>query len=130
MNVRPFQSSDYEDVSRWWLARPPWQPLPQDFLSPLGFVAESGGIKLCAIWLWLTGTSFCVIDYLVSNPDAPLRARYKGMGAVIDAAKAAAKRAGAKAAFASLQNEGLERFFEKHGFEITDRKMVNLLARL
>lgn len=131
MTIRPFDAArDYDDACRWWLARPPWQPLPKDFLSPLGFVAEKGGVKLCAIWLWLTGTSFCVIDYLVSNPDAPLRARYLGMGAVIDHAKEAAKRAGAKCAFASLKNPGLERFFEKHGFQTTDREMTNLLARL
>ncbi len=132
ITIRAFEmEKDYADVCGWWQARPDWHPLPQDHIDrAIGLVAESNGKKLCAIWLWLTGTAFAVLDFLVSNPDASPKLKVRAMGEVIDRGLQTAKRAGAKSIFTSLKNEGLERFFCKHGFEVTDRDMVNLLARV
>jgi len=131
MTIRPFNAeADYPMVCEWWKARPDWQPLPTDHLSKFGFVAEQDGKPLAVIWLWLTGTAFAVLDFLVSNPDAPPKRKVRAMGELIDYALGIAQRAGAKSVFSSLKNEGLERFFCKHGFTVTDTGMTNLLARL
>lgn len=132
ITIRRFHfDSDYEDVCAWWRARPEWQPLPPDHINgAFGFVAECDGKKLCAIWLWLTGSAFAILDYLVSSPTAPLKAKARGMGQIIEHGLRVAKAAGAKSIFSSLKNQGLEKLFCKHGFQVTDREMVNLLARV
>jgi hypothetical protein len=120
---------DYDDACEWWRHHK-WEPVPADHLSQIGFIAESDGIKLAAVWLYLTGTAFSLLEFFVANPEAPLKKKMKAMNELLEQGLATAKRCGAKSVFTSLKTKSLERLYVKHGFTVTDREMNNLLARV
>lgn len=131
MTVRLFEKEkDYSDVCKWWAGHKPWQPVPIDHLAPIGFIVEKNGTKLAAAWCYFTGTAFGLFEFLVSNPEAPVMKKFRAIELLIDHCLGTLKNAGVKSVFTSIKNDALERLLVKHGFLVTDREMVNLLARL
>jgi hypothetical protein len=134
LTVRNFNpATDYADVASWWGAYPGWKdavPAP-DFLSPVGFICEDEKTKYCAAWVYLTGSAWGSVEFLVSNPKASGPKRKKvALDKLIDACLFSARRGGVKALWTSSDNDALIRLFQVHGF-ITDHKPVShLVARL
>lgn len=130
LTVRQFEPSrDYEDVCEWWKAHD-WDAQPLEALSTLGFIAEKGGQKIAAVWLYISNSAISYLEFMVTNPKAPLRARRDGIREVGIAGLMSAKACGAKLVFSSLKSRGLIREYERLGFSKGDPGMTNLIARV
>lgn len=128
--VRPFNPLlDYADVSEWWKARG-WPPVPTDLLPTSGYVAQDAAHKYCAAFLYLTNSKFAMLEYMVSNPGAPMKAKRRAMDAMLDRIMVDARALGIKAIFTSLESQGLKKVYEKHGFVVGDVGMTNLVRNL
>lgn len=66
LSVRRFEQSDYPMLCSWWKE---WQkpPVPLDWLTDTGFIVSSGKFDVCAVFLYLTNSSICHLDCMISN---------------------------------------------------------------
>lgn len=91
MKVRRFKRDDYSELARWYEGH--GQPVPPpDMLSDLGIIVEG----VCAGFVLLTNSAVCLIDSLVTNPEASGEERHKALVLLGDALVEAAKESGAK----------------------------------
>lgn len=129
MRVRKFvKATDYPDAVDWW-ADHSWPVIPPQMLPELGLVAEDDGFKYCMGWLYRTDSKICWLEYIVANPDAPLKKRSKAIDLLIEGAIFSAKEMGYKVIFSSLKSKGLMRRFNKQGFVYGDNAMTNMIWR-
>jgi hypothetical protein len=120
---------DYPEICEWWLARK-FPPFPASHLPALGHVVTDGTVKRCAGWLYATPSKVCILEWIVSNPKAPLRQRKDAINLLIEALIESAKKLNAEFIFSSLNNENLIEMFQSHGFSISERGMTNMGLRL
>jgi hypothetical protein len=133
MKTRPYVlGKDFPEICEWWRARK-WQAPPCDSMPQAGVVAESDdGVKLAAVFYYNCEGPWVWLDYVVTNPDAPLRARSAAIELVIASALDEVRK-GKRAfgfeprAITCTGNENLVRIFEKHGFVKGDSLMTTLV---
>jgi hypothetical protein len=129
MIIRMFNvEQDYPVVSDWWTAHK-WPPVPAHALSSFGMVAEEETLPLCAAWLYITNSSFSLIEFAVSNPSAPLKLRAAGLELLLQRLIKEAIGFGSRQIFTSLQSKSLIRLYCKQGFQIGDTNMTNLIYK-
>lgn len=102
--------------------------VPVDCLPPIGFVAEKSGKKLCAIWMYLSGTAVASIEWLVANPDAGPKAKVASIKALVTQCRTIAATCGVRRIWTTTNNEGLIRLYERCGFQVTDRGVTHMIA--
>jgi len=129
ITVRNFEfGKDYPEICEWWRKRG-WPHVPKSHLPPTGLVSEYNGVKLCALWVYLTQSAFAIMEFYIINPDAPLKIRAKGLEKTIEMAKGLAMQAGSETIFSSLQSSGLMKVLGKQGFKKADLGMTNMIYR-
>lgn len=130
MKVRPFNmETDYETVSGWF-EQHGGKPVPSVYLPPTGLVIEDEDNMYGAVWVYLSGTQLAWIEWLVSNPETPLRARYQALKTLMREAVTIGVGAGCTAFFTSVAEAGVRRFYEKMGFSVTETGMTNMVMRV
>lgn len=131
IEIRPFDRAlDYKDASAWWSARRGWAPVPLDHLSETGFIATAGKKKLCALWLYINGTALGQVEFLVTNPSAPPKLKVKAIAELVQFSKRVSISCGIRSLWTSSDNDALIRLYARQGFEVTDRQVTHLIARL
>lgn len=118
--------TDYSDVCAWW-DKHGWPIIQRECLPVTGFMAEAGETKLCATWIYYTGTQISWMEWLVVNPNASTRLRANAVGGIIDKVKQVAIAAGGPIIFSSMKSNGLIRLMKKKGFMVGDSGMTNLV---
>lgn len=130
LGVRPFNMTfDYPEVTEWWKARG-WTPIAPDLLPPTGYMACDNKHKYCAAWLYCTNSRFAMLEFMVSNPSAPAKAKRRAMDALLERIFQDAKVMGYRLVFTSLESQGLRKVYEKNGFKVADKGMTNLLKEI
>lgn len=124
-----FIADEYDEICQWWKERN-WPAVEKSHLPPIGLIVEDETVKYCAVWLYLSGTGFGSMEWLVSNPKSPLKKRVQAIKLVVSCILQVAKDAGVKTVFTSVLNKNLEKMFSNLGFIVTDRNMTNLVARV
>lgn len=117
---------DYPMLARWWEAHN-WPHVPKDHLPNVGAISEFEGIPLCAGWLYLSGSAFSMLEYIVTNPKAPLSKRAIGVESVVNTLKDAALRSGAKTVMTSVKSKGLIKTLKRLQFIEGDVGMTNMV---
>jgi len=133
MKYRLFDAKeDHKNISEWWRARKGWQPIPVTMLSDLGIIAYDDEHDYCAVWLYPTGPGkeLAWMEWLVSNPKAPVKERREALGLVIDHAAKIAKELGITKIFTSIKHEKLEKLYQEKGFKITDTGVTHLIKEV
>lgn len=133
MKVREFQIPDYPHVCEWWRAHKGpfpgghWPMIPLEFLSNSGFIAEDDdGERVAAGWLYLTNSAWSLLEFAVSNPNASIKKRHKGLELIVEEVARVTKDLGL-ACFTSLKSRGLKKLYERHGFGSAETGMINLV---
>ena len=120
--------TDYQEFTRWWKAHG-WDAIPKELLPPTGFVAtDDDGTMLAAGWLYCdANVPMGIMEWIVANPDNTPITSYKAINLVLEQVAWLADEIGLKAIYSSVQNEGLERLYNKHGFKSTDKQMTSVM---
>lgn len=125
-SVRKFNpDQDYFNVCEWWKARE-WTPAPLDHLPNTGLIVESPTKKFAAAWLFMTTTGFAWLEYVVTNPTAKMKDRYKAVDMLIGEMVKTSDMSGVKTIITSLKTNGLKKMYRKHGFGFEEPNMTNL----
>jgi len=126
IQLRMFEERDYPIVCEWWLAHG-WPLPPIESLSEFGMIAYDEKYLLCVGWLYLTTGYWGWLEWIVVNPDAPMKRRQTGLKSLIARLLEEAKVFKIKAVHCSLKSPGLIRMHQKAGFLIGDTGMTNLV---
>lgn len=130
ITIRYFdKEKDYGDVCAWWRGHS-WPEIPMDHLSEIGLIAECGGKKQAAVWLYLLTPVFAAMEFLVTNPEAGARECVRAIHETVEHAKALSHDLGFKTVWTSLKHEKLARLFGEHGFQATDSGVTHFIARI
>jgi hypothetical protein len=123
-------AKDYEVIKDFW-PRHGWPMLPIGALTTMGMVAEEGDTILAACWIYTaTNSSLAMMEWMVTNPDAsPLQAA-KAVNFLAGFAIEETKRRGYSVLFTTCKNKGLERVYERAGFEKTDEGVTHYVKTL
>lgn len=130
LTVRLFDvRGDYQDACEWWREHG-WTPCPADHLSPTGLIVFDQCHKYCAGWLYVTSSGFAWFEFLVSNPQSPIKKRKRALELIVEHVLEVARGCGVKTVFTSLKNKNLEKLYQQKGFVVTDRGVTHLIARV
>lgn len=120
---------DYPEICEWWRSHDfPW--IPWHRLPKTGVIIENEFHKFCAGWLYFAEAGFAWTEWIVTNPNAPLMRRKPALEMLLQTLKNEALAKGAHSIHSSLENKNLIRLYETQGFEVVDRGMTNLIARI
>lgn len=133
MRIRPYVlGKDFPAICEWWRARG-WKA-PECYSMPrAGVVAEADdGTALAAVFYYNVEGPWAWLDFLVTNPAAPVRARVMAIESVIAAALEEI-RAGKQAlgfeprVITVTGNKNLIEAFKRQGFLRGDDHMTTLV---
>lgn len=121
---------DYPDLCEWWRKRPGWEHgAASKSLPKTGFVVyDSDGVKYGAAFLILGESGWGYLEFLVTNPESPLRLRPKAVELLIHHGIGFAREAGLTQVFTSLGSKSLVRAFERGGFVRAESNMTNMIC--
>lgn len=129
MVTRYFDSNkDYTDVATWWSGHN-WPIIPPDYLPKLGIIVEDDDFKYCCGWLYRTDSLIAWLEYVVTNPAAPMKRRSVAINLLIEELSDKAKQMGYGCIFTSAISGGLIRRFKKADFVVGDEGMTNLVRK-
>lgn len=123
--LRQWAPADYPMLEGWWSGHG-WPAVPLRVLPPLGVIYND-----CAAgWLYMDngGTGVAMLEWLVTNPDAPLLIAARSLSKVVEFLKAEAKRMEYPIILTTCRQSSLARLLERAGFATTDREMIHLLG--
>lgn len=127
-SIMPYTHEDhYEEICRWWCFHD-WTPIPRSHLSTIGFVVLIDNTLASAGWLYLTNSAFSWMEFIIANPDVRKEARSYALSALIDEIKTASKARGFKSIYMSAENNSLIERLKRHGFEVSEKGMTNLIC--
>lgn len=124
---------DYPELCEWWRKRPGWeQGVASKTLPQTGFIVfdAATGQKYGAVFLILGESGWTYLEWLVTNPEAPLRVRKKAVDLLLQHGRNYAIEAGAKQVFSSIRTKsrGLVRAFQRAGFIPAEEGMTNMIC--
>ena len=91
MKLELIKKEDYHVYKDWWEAHG-WEPLPQEFLPPLGLViVNDKNEKICAGWLLQTNANIVIFEWIVSAPKSNKDERRKCIEYLYESACAVVK---------------------------------------
>ena len=100
--MRIFDPDDYKIIQDWFYGHHMQAPLAS-YLPNIGFIED----YYCAGFLVQTDTPIALIDFVVTNPVAQLRARAEAVHSIIDTLIKEAKRRGFKAVKCDTQKRSI-----------------------
>jgi hypothetical protein len=122
--------TDYPLVSGWWEAHG-FPVVPVAVLPKLGVMAMDGELPVTAAWLYMdNSTGVCMLEWLVTNPDATGRQSLAGIAAVVGFLAERASEMNYGAMLTSCRQPALARIYERHGFTKTDEGVIHLVRNL
>ena len=122
-------ATDYMDFANWW-SDWSWPIIPPDYLPPIGIIIEDGLTKYCAGWLYQMDAKICMIEWIISNKDAPKEERSKALDLLVTALTDAARDRGFKSVFTAIKTPRLIQRFESAGYGVSDKAMTHMIRRL
>lgn len=128
MTYRPFNyEKDHPVVAKWW-EKHGWPVIPGFMLPPVGIVATTDhGEPMAAGWLYQSDSPISWMEWIVGDPDVGAQERGEALDVLIEALKNKADEVLKPLMFTSVRHEGLIERLKKHGFQINDGGMTNMI---
>lgn len=130
ISVEPFNiEKHYETVSAWWKAQN-WPVMPLSHLPATGIIATDDGKPASACWIYKTDSAYCLLEWIVADPELKGEPRDSALSVLIGAAKMLAASMGFITIHMSIRNQSLGKRLQAHGFSVADRAMTNYACNL
>jgi len=116
MECRYFADSDYDNIVKWWKF---WRfPAPSlSMLSDVGIIVSEGDVDIACGWLYVTNSSMCLVEFIVSNPEVRDKdLRHLAITGLINELTLSAIELGYEYAYTSLTNKNLQNKYKDCGF--------------
>ncbi len=111
MNVIDFDSIKHMDMLLTWYSQWGIPVKSMSRLSDTGLIIEN----VCALWLYKTNSSVCIIENLICNRELSMADRDKGLDLIFNQIIQLAKDLGFKESFSLVKNEKvIDRVIEKN----------------
>jgi N-acetylglutamate synthase-like GNAT family acetyltransferase len=117
------RDTDYEELCRWWRAHG-WEPLENEDIPDTGFIANETAFG--CLYIDIHGR-FAMMEFVVTNPDAPARQCLRSLNEVIDKLLETATKIGVKRVYSVLKHEKLDKLYQKHGFIKGDTQVCDMI---
>jgi hypothetical protein len=119
MEIRLLIDNDYDTLLGWWkwfrFAPPPKNALPNN--GTCGIMVSKSGINVCAGFLYLTNSSMCWMEYIVSNPEVKSKStREECISLLINSLSDFANEQGYSIIYTSVKNQNLIKKYLNCGF--------------
>lgn len=115
---RYLKESDYETLVEWWkwfrFPAPHKSLLPNNGLG--GVMIIKDGVEVCAGFLFQTNSAFCILEYIVSNPNYRNKDRKQAIEKLIEVIGNIADELGYYVMTSFVNNQNLIKTFEETGF--------------
>lgn len=121
-------SKHYAEVAGWW-SRHKWPIIAPKMLPRTGIMVREEATNVCVGWIYCTDSTMCWLEFIVANPDAPGKLRFKALDLLIETLSGHAKDMGFEVVFSSLQHKGLMKKFVKAGYVKTDEGVTHFVRR-
>lgn len=120
-------NADYPEFAEWWKVHG-FPAIPIAALNTMGLVVEEDGKKLAAAWIYTASTGiFCMMEWLVTNPDiTPMKAA-RAIGHLLDFAGQECERRGYQVLLTACRQESLGRLYERNGYLATDKGVTHYM---
>jgi hypothetical protein len=83
MTLRPFTLDDLSEINGWQRGHG-LPDIPERFIPSTGFITPG----VCAGFINRGEASLCIVDWVVTNPEATSEARHEGLNLLLDAFEA------------------------------------------
>lgn len=125
VEVRMFLNSDHPTVAQWWKQHE-WPVIPFERLSPFGMMSCVDGMPAAAAWLYPGPSKMWLLEWVVSNPAVPLKARHEAVKCLLERLKLEVKAMGGGMVMNFTKSKGLVKLFKRVGFAVHDTGMTAL----
>lgn len=133
IDIRPLQESDYDEILLGWWKDWEWQAPPKDALPREG----TGGLMVfdneepvCAGFMYLSNSSVCWVDWIISNKEYRKPERAECITLLIDSLTYMAKQSGGKYSYALIKHEKLSKSYEDLGYVKGDSYTSEMIKTL
>lgn len=116
MDLVRFEDKHYPILKEWW-AQYGWIAPELDCLPRIGYVALVEGKPICAGFFYQSCSGMALMDWVISDKNAPALTRGKSVHKLIDTIIKEAKGAGFKVLYTVTANEHLLAAYERHGLK-------------
>lgn len=121
---------DYGMLCSWWRGHG-WTALPKGALNTLGAVCVVDGVDTAAAFLLMSNScGVAMLEWLVTNPEANVRAAYLAIPTVTAFIEGEAARMGYGVLLTACRQPSLVRMYERSGFTVTDRNVTHMIKIL
>lgn len=132
MEIRKLNANDYEDILVDWWKDWGWTPPQKDFLpedGTGGLIVYDGDTPVCAGFIYITNSSVCWVDWIISNKKHKENRR-DAINLLIESLTNIGKLSGSKYAYALIKNNSLIKTYESFGYTKADSytsEMIKIL---
>lgn len=121
---------DYDMLVAWWKGHG-WTALPKAALNTLGVICAVDGVDTCAAFLLMSNsTGVAMLEWLVTNPEANVRAAYLAIPTVTAFIEGEAARNNYGVLLTACRQPSLVRMYERSGFQVTDTGVTHMIKIL
>lgn len=128
MTVTRFRDEDHAMIAEWW-TRQGWPVIPLHLLSTTGYIIwdDETTTPLCAGWLYIQNSSWGLVEWIVSNPDAGIKKKAAAIRFLVSHLKEVGASVGNPILFTFTKQRGLRKTLERAGFKVSDENMTHLV---
>lgn len=118
--------SHFKTISDWW-EKQKWSVVPLSHLPQIGVVVYSHDKMACAAWIYRTDSAFCILDWIVANPEIRKNERTESLNYLIEISKQIIKDLGFQSIFTVTRHSSLVSRFVKQSFSVSSENMASLI---
>lgn len=131
MQVREFDvNTDYSHIIKWG-EKQDWPIMPARFYGHKGFIVHNESLAIAVAFVYRDkGCPFCILEWVIGNPEVDWKLRKEGLDIVIDTCSNWAKEDGAEIVLTMTNNKRLIEKYKENDFIQTDEGITHLIRRL
>ena len=120
LSIRALNETDYDEILIKWWKDWKWEPPLRDFLpdnGKCGIMVMDGDIPVCAGFVYITNSSACWIDWIISSREYRVKPnRKQAIKLLISSLTSVAEKSGGKYGYALIKNKSLIEAYESVGY--------------
>ncbi len=120
--------TDYKMICGWWKGHD-WQPVPACSLSRNGLIVSENDMDLSVGFLYGTDSDISSIEWVLSNPSAPIFRRSIGVKLLIKRLTELSKDIGYGVCMTWLVSRSLKKVYAENGYVKGDENLTHMVRR-